>query len=116
MRRREFIGLAGGVAAWPLIAKAQPDGQMRRIGVLIGGTEGDPQITKYLEAFSSGLRQLGWIAGQNIRIDYGWARGDIGRARSLAMEARRRRWPCTRQRRHCRSYSSTSQTRLPEVL
>jgi len=86
MRRREFIGLIGGVAAWPLIAKAQPDGRMRRIGVLIGGTEGDPQGTKYLEALSSGLRQLGWIAGQNIQIDYRWARGDIGRARSLAME------------------------------
>jgi|ERR1700731_79572 putative tryptophan/tyrosine transport system substrate-binding protein len=86
MRRREFIGLVGGVAAWPLIARAQPDGRMRRIGVLIGGAEGDPAGTKYLEALRSGLRQLGWIEGQNIRIDYRWAQGDIGRARSLAME------------------------------
>jgi putative ABC transport system substrate-binding protein len=86
MRRREFVGLAGGLAAWPLIAKAEPDGRMRRIGVLIAGSESDPDITKYLEALSSGLRQLGWIAGQNLQIDYRWARGDIGRARSLAKE------------------------------
>lgn len=86
MKRREFIGLAGGAAAWPLIAKAQTDGSMRRIGVLFGATEGDLQVTKYLGAFSSGLRQLGWIEGQNIEIDYRWARGDIERARSLAKE------------------------------
>jgi putative ABC transport system substrate-binding protein len=86
MRRRKFIGLAGGVAAWPLIARAQPDGRMRRIGFLTGAVEGDPQITKYLEALKSGLRQLGWIAGKNLQIDYRWAAGDIGRARSLATE------------------------------
>ena len=86
MRRREFIGLTAGAAAWPFIAKAQTDGSMRRIGVLFGATEGDPQVTKYLGAFSSGLRQLGWIEGRNIEIDYRWARGDIERARSLAKE------------------------------
>jgi len=85
MRRREFIGLAAGATAWPFIAKAQIDGSMRRNGVLFGATEGDPQA-KYLGAFSSGLRQLGWIEGQNIEIDYRWARGDIERARFLAKE------------------------------
>jgi putative ABC transport system substrate-binding protein len=85
MRRREFIGLAGGAAAWPLIAKAQTDRSMRRIGVLFGASEGD-QVPKYREAFISGLRQLGWIEGQNIEIDYRWARGNIDRARSLAKE------------------------------
>jgi putative ABC transport system substrate-binding protein len=86
MRRREFIGLVGGVATWPLIAKAQPGGGRPRIGVLIAGIEGNPQGAKHLEALSSGLRQLGWIAGQNIQVDYRWAGGDIGLARSLAME------------------------------
>lgn len=86
MRRREFFGLAGGAAAWPLIAEAQTGRSMRRIGVLLGAAEGDSQVTKHLEAFSSGLRQRGWMEGQNIEIDYRWARGDIERARSLAKE------------------------------
>lgn len=86
MKRREFIALLSMSAAWPLIAKAQTDGSLRRIGILFGATEGDPQVTKYLGAFSSGLRQLGWIEGQNIAIDYRWARGSIERARSLAKE------------------------------
>jgi putative tryptophan/tyrosine transport system substrate-binding protein len=86
MRRREFFGLAGGAAAWPLIAEAQTGRSMRRIGVLLGAAEGDSQVTKNLEAFSSGLWQRGWMEGQNIEIDYRWARGDIERARSLAKE------------------------------
>ncbi|MGY2049596.1 ABC transporter substrate-binding protein [Methylobacterium sp. JK268] len=86
MRRREFLALANGAAAWPLIAKAQTDGRMRRIGVLFGGTEGDIQVTKHAGAFSAGLQQLGWIEGKNIEIDYRWARGNIERARSLAKE------------------------------
>jgi len=86
MRRREFLGAAGGLATWPLVARAQSDGRMRRIGVLSSGAEGDPQGATYLNALGAGLRQLGWIAGQNIQIDYRWARGDIGRSRSLATE------------------------------
>jgi putative tryptophan/tyrosine transport system substrate-binding protein len=86
MRRREFFGLAVGAAAWPLIAEAQTGRSMRRIGVLLGAAERDSQVTKNLEAFSSGLWQRGWMEGQNIEIDYRWARGDIERARSLAKE------------------------------
>ena len=86
MRRREFIGLRPVRRHGRSSQKLRPTDRMRRIGVLFGATEGDPQVTKYLGAFSSGLRQLGWIEGRNIEIDYRWARGDIERARSLAKE------------------------------
>ena len=86
MRRRDFIGLAGVAAGWPLVARAQADRRVQRIGVLLPGTEGDTQLTKYLQAFNSGLRELGWINGQNVRIEYHWAQGDVARAQSLAKE------------------------------
>jgi putative ABC transport system substrate-binding protein len=86
MRRRDFIGLAGVAAGWPLVARAQADRRVQRIGVLLPGTEGDAQGAKYLQAFNSGLRELGWIDGQNVRIEYRWAQGDIARAQSLATE------------------------------
>ena len=80
------MGLVGGAAAWPVAARAESGGRMQRIAILLTVNEGDLQATKYLEAFNLGLRELGWIEGQNIRIDYRWARGDMGRARSQAME------------------------------
>ena len=66
MRRRAFITLLGGAAAapsllWPLAARAQQDGQVRRIGVLMAHTESDPEFQNYLSAFRQSLRKLGWI-------------------------------------------------------
>jgi putative ABC transport system substrate-binding protein len=72
MKRREFITLLGGAAAWPLAALAQPD-QVRRIGVLMSVPENDPEAQAWLGTFSEGLQQLGWTAGRNIRLDYRWA-------------------------------------------
>ena len=86
MRRRNFIGLAVGAAGWPLVARAQADRRVQRIDVLLPGTEGDTQLTKYLQAFNSGLRELGWIDGQNVRIEYRWGQGDIVRLRTMATE------------------------------
>src|SRR3954464_1186169 len=72
MRRREFITLLGGAAVWPLAARAQTD-RMRRIGVLMGLAEGDPETTARLAAFRMGLAKRGWVEGRNIQIDYRYA-------------------------------------------
>jgi putative ABC transport system substrate-binding protein len=85
MRRREFITLIGGAAAWPLTTYAQqPDGQPR-IGVLMtvdNGPDGQARLT----AFRQGLQQLGWIEGRNIRIDIRWSGGDDATTRKNAVE------------------------------
>jgi hypothetical protein len=73
MRRRDFITLLGGVAvAWPLAAGAQQTDRVRRIGVLMGAAATEAEYQSYLTAFKQGLRQLGWVEGQNLRIDVRW--------------------------------------------
>jgi putative tryptophan/tyrosine transport system substrate-binding protein len=86
MKRREFITLIGGAAAWPLAARAQPSERVRRIGVLMGYPEGDPQAQDNVTALRRGLQNLGWIEGRNVQIDYRWAGGDPDRARAFARE------------------------------
>ena len=87
MRRREFIGLIGGVvAAWPIVLNAQQPGQLRRIGVLFGLAEGDPESVTELAVFIKALRELGWTEGRNIRIEPRWAGGDVDRMNTLADE------------------------------
>ena len=86
MKRREFIALLGGAAAtWPLVARAQQRGQMRRIGVLMSaGSETDQQAG--IAVFKEILHQLDWIDGRNMRIEVRWARGDSAEARRGAEE------------------------------
>jgi putative tryptophan/tyrosine transport system substrate-binding protein len=89
MLRREFIaGLCGAgassAAAWPLAARAQQPDRMRRIGVLMDGTE--TQTQSRLAAFVEGLRQLGWTEGQNLRMDVRWNNGDAGLAPTYAAQ------------------------------
>jgi putative tryptophan/tyrosine transport system substrate-binding protein len=68
MRRRDFIGLLGATAtAWPLAARGQ---RPRRVGVLMGLGEDDPQTKSYLAAFQEALRSLGWIEEQAIQIEH----------------------------------------------
>jgi putative ABC transport system substrate-binding protein len=86
MRRREFITLLGGAAAWPLAARAQLPGAMRRIGVLMPYTQDDPEDRARVAALQEGLKQLGWIEGQNFRAEYRWYGGDAERARVSAKE------------------------------
>jgi putative ABC transport system substrate-binding protein len=87
MRKREFITLLGGVAAgWPLAAHAQQSGQTRRIGMMLGGAEGDPQIVEGLAAFRTALGELGWIEGRNIQIDVRYAAADVDRMGIFAKE------------------------------
>jgi hypothetical protein len=87
MKRREFITLLGGAAAaWPLVARAQQGERMRRIGVLEGLTENDPERQARNAAFEQGLRQLGWTEGRNVRIEHRWSALDADRARKYAAE------------------------------
>jgi putative ABC transport system substrate-binding protein len=86
-RRREFITLLGGATAWPLAARAQQSGRMRRIGGLMGAPdENDPVAKSELSALTQALADLGWTDGRNVRMDLRWAGGDINRIRALAQE------------------------------
>src|SRR5262245_27597064 len=87
MRRRDFIKvIGGGAAAWPLGARAQQPGSMRRIGVLMNFAVDDPAAQARLTAFLQALQQLGWTNGGNVRIDIRWSAGDPERNRRYAAE------------------------------
>ena len=76
MRRRDFITLAGGMAAaWPLAARAQQSG-MQRVGVLMNLGSDDQEGQTRNAAFLQALQELGWTVGRNIRIDYRWGAGN----------------------------------------
>src|SRR4029079_10919864 len=86
MRRREFIMLLSGAAAiWPLAARAQQSERVRRIGVLVGLAENDPEMQGRIAGFHQGLEKLGWVEGRNLRIDYRFAPAGA-QARLLARE------------------------------
>jgi putative tryptophan/tyrosine transport system substrate-binding protein len=87
LKRREFITLLGGAAAWPIAARAQQHGdRVRRIGVLMSFDENDPAMKLRVSAFTQALADLGWTDGRNVRMDLRWGRGDINRIRVLAQE------------------------------
>jgi putative tryptophan/tyrosine transport system substrate-binding protein len=86
MKRREFITLVGGAAAWPLAARAQHAERMRRIGVLTNLASDDPEAQVRNTAFAQTLAQLGWAVGQNLHIEHRWAAGDAERIRRYAAE------------------------------
>jgi len=87
IRRREFITMLGGAAmAWPLAARAQQTERMRRVGVLMPESEGDPESQARVAMFHGRLQELGWTVGRNLRIDYRWAIGDLERTRVDAAE------------------------------
>src|SRR6516225_9874523 len=86
MRRREFITLIGGAAAWPVAAGAQPGDRVRRIGVLMALDENDPEGNLRYSAFTQALAELGWTDGRKVRMDLRWGRGDNNRRRALAQQ------------------------------
>jgi putative ABC transport system substrate-binding protein len=86
IRRRELIVALGGVAVWPLVARAQQTERMRRIGVLMGFAETDREGQIFVAAFQAGLHELGWIEGRNIRFDIRWAALDAESLQRLAKE------------------------------
>jgi len=84
MRRREFITLLGGAAAWPLATSAQQPAKLPTIGFLGGNT---PSAQKqWTDAFVERLRELGWIEGRTVAIEYRWAEGRSERFAEIAAE------------------------------
>ncbi len=86
MRRREFIALLGGAAAWPLRAHAQQGERMRRIGVLNPAAADDAVFQARIGAFQQELALLGWSIGRNVRIDIRWATTNAAELRRQAAE------------------------------
>jgi putative ABC transport system substrate-binding protein len=87
MQRREFLTLLGGAAAaWPLAARAQQDGRMRRVGVLMPNDEADLEAQARFQAFRQGFADLGWVEGRNVRIDMRWMAGHADRFVTAAQE------------------------------
>lgn len=85
MQRREFITLVGGAAvAWPIDARAQQDGRVRRIGVILPAASDDAEFQTWMGAFLQALAQLGWTIGRNIRIDTHWATANAAKIRQQA--------------------------------
>jgi putative tryptophan/tyrosine transport system substrate-binding protein len=86
IRRRTFITLLGGAAAWPLATRAQQPGQVRRVGMLIGYAENDQETQARLAAFRQELEHLGWTEGRNVRLDYRFAPAGPDQAQRFAKE------------------------------
>jgi putative ABC transport system substrate-binding protein len=86
MRRREFITLLGGAAAWPRSARAQQPDQMKRIGVLLPAAADDSAWQARVAAFHQALAQFGWADGRNVRIDTRWATADAAELRRHAAD------------------------------
>src|SRR6516225_8814728 len=85
IRRREFMILLGGAAAWPLAARAQQPDRVRRIGVLMGISD-DSEGQGRVAVFRQALQALGWTEGRNVQFIYRWSGGDVAHARQFAKE------------------------------
>jgi putative tryptophan/tyrosine transport system substrate-binding protein len=86
VKRRDFITLLGGAAAWPLVARAQHGDRVRRVGVLLNNVQADPEIQGQVTAFRQSLEQLGWVEGRNVQIELRFSGGDFQRLPQLAQE------------------------------
>jgi ABC-type uncharacterized transport system substrate-binding protein len=89
MRRRSFISLVGGAAAWPVATRAQQPGQrVRHLAAMMGArnADTDPEGRAWFAAFRQGLQELGWVEGRNFRADYRWPAGEADRMRVIAQD------------------------------
>src|SRR6187549_2770374 len=86
LRRRRFLGVLGGAAAWPVAARAQQADRVRRVGLLSPFSENDPETLARLAAFQQRLQDLGWTEGRNIQIEYRFSGGNTERTRAAAAE------------------------------
>jgi len=84
MRRRDFLGVLGGAAIWPAVARSQE--RVRRVGVLMNLGADDPEGQARLAAFLQGLQEAGWSVGKNLRVDLRWGAGDMDTIRKNAEE------------------------------
>ena len=90
IRRREFITLLGGAAAWPLAARAQQPSALPRVIHFANNFPDDPETQARHKAFREGLEKLGWADGCNVRIDEQWGSLPVARMPALAAEFGRR--------------------------
>ena len=86
MKRREFITILGSAAAWSLMARAQQNERIPRVGVLIPYLDNDTEAQAQMAAFRDGLEKLGLVPGRSVQIDERWAAGDFGVLRRAAKE------------------------------
>jgi putative ABC transport system substrate-binding protein len=86
LRRRQFLTLLGGAAAWPLAARAQQPERMRRIGVLMPAAANDPEFQARMRAFQQRLEESGWSIGRNIQLNMRWTTPDAAKIRQQAAE------------------------------
>jgi putative ABC transport system substrate-binding protein len=86
MNRREFITLVGAAVAWPLAARAQQGSKIRRIGYLDPLSRSSRMAAGWVDAFRSGLHDLGYVEGKNIIIEYRWSEGEYDRLAALTAE------------------------------
>ena len=86
MKRRQFIALLGGAAVWPLAARAQQGGRVRRVGVLAFGAETDRGLLVELKELREELKKLGWTQGGDLQLDVRFGGGDFDRTRADAAE------------------------------
>ena len=98
LRRRQLITLLGGAAAWPLAVRAQQAAStVRRIGFLLPGGPRTTVVRGQLEAFHQGLKEYGWIEGQNISVEYRFAEAKEDALAGIAAELVRLRGSGRRQ-------------------
>jgi putative ABC transport system substrate-binding protein len=90
VKRREFVAGLGGAVAWPLVARAQQGERMRLIGVLMPLAETDPEGQARQAAFEKGLKEIGYVDGQNVTIDFRWVAAQYDRLPTLAADLVRR--------------------------
>ena len=86
MKRRAFIALLGGAAAWPLAARAQQGERMRRIGVFLPYAASDPESMSRITALLQGMQELEWTDRRNVRIEFRWGAGDARQYSKIAAE------------------------------
>jgi putative tryptophan/tyrosine transport system substrate-binding protein len=84
IRRREFITLVSGVAAWPLAARAQQADRVRRVGILMPFAKGDTEYEARVQAFKHELEKLGWADGRNVQFDEHWTTDNMDLVRTHA--------------------------------